>query len=256
MCKLKNKFVGIFALLLLIFSTLNGFSQSKKDLENRTKKLKKEIYLINGMLAETKKNKAHSLDELLKLKSKINARNGLITTMHQEVKLINQKITNKQQKIAALEQDIANLKKEYAKMIYYAFKRNDAYDKIMFIFASKDFNQAYKRLKYIQQYAEYRKSQAQLIIKSEKELARNIKILQQNKQENSVLIAAEENEKQKLAIEKYEKENVVKKLQGKEQGLRNKLKKKRIAARKLQKAIEHIIAEEIRSSRSHCQSKS
>ncbi len=249
MFRLKNKFFGIFTLLILLLSGVNAFSQSKKELEKRTKKLKKEIYLINGMLAETRKNKEHSLDELLKLKSKINARNGLINTMHQEVKLINQAIAKKQQKVTDLQQDIANLKKEYAKMIYYAFKRHDAYDKIMFIFASKDFNQAYKRLKYIQQYAEYRKSQAQLIIKSQKELARNIEILKQNKQENAVLIAAEEGEKQKLAIEKSEKENVVAKLQGKEQGLKNKLKKKRIAARKLQKAIERIIAEEIRKAR-------
>lgn len=249
MCRLNNKIGFLFLLLSLLISSLNGFSQSKNELEKKKKQLKKEITLINGMLKETRKNKEHSLDELLKLKSKMSARSGLISTMNSQIKLVDKEIQENTSVIKSLENDIVQLKKEYAKMIYYAFKHKNAYDKTMFVFASKDFNQAYKRLKYIQQYSEYRKSQAQLIVKNQENLEANIATLKKTKQEKAALISLEEQEKQKLSIEKKERESVVKKLQGKEQDLRDQLRKKEQAAKKLQKAIQRIIAEEIRKAR-------
>ena len=54
---------------------------------------------------------------------------------------------------------------------------------------------------------------------------------------------------QNLAIEKAEQETIVQKLQGKEQELKGKLKKKEAAKRKLQKAIQRIIEAEIRKAR-------
>ncbi len=59
--------------------------------------------------------------------------------------------------------NLTNLKLEYAKMIYYAYKNEDAYSRLMFVFAAKDFEQAFMRLKYLQQYSDYRHKQAELI---------------------------------------------------------------------------------------------
>ena len=119
----------------------------------------------------------------------------------------------------------------------------------MFIFASKDINQAYKRLKYIQQYSEYRKSQANEIVKTQATLEEKINDLTQTNEEKTILVSMEEQEKQNLAIEKAEQENIVQKLQGKEQELKKQLKKKEAAKRKMQKAIQRIIEEEIRKAR-------
>ena len=135
------------------------------------------------------------------------------------------------------------------KIIYYAFKHRSTYDKLMFVFASKDINQAYKRLKYIQQYTEYRKTQANEIVKTQLYLKEKIAELEKINQEKTALMSLEEQEQQKLALEKAEQENIVEKLQGKEQELKQKLKKKEAAARKLQKAIQRIIEEEIRKAR-------
>ncbi|MDF1673334.1 MAG: peptidoglycan DD-metalloendopeptidase family protein [Vicingaceae bacterium] len=225
------------------------YAQNKNDLEKKKKALQKEINYTNKLLKETRKNKDHTLDELLSLKSKINARTDLIAAMNSEMRLINQDITQSATDIKTLEDELVRLRSEYAKIIYYAFKHRSTYDKMMFVFASKDINQAYKRLKYIQQYTEYRKGQAQEIITTQTDLKTKITQLESIKQEKTVLVSLEEQETQKLAVEKSEQENIVQKLQGKEQELKDKLKKKEAAARKLQKAIQRIIEEEIRKAR-------
>ena len=249
MSKFKNKCIAIFCLGGLVLFSLTLSAQSKKDLERKKKQLQKEISLTNRLLKETEKNKELSVDELLKLRSKINARANLISTMNVEIRVINKEVNSLEQNIKELENEIGRLKKEYAKIIYYAFKHRNTYDKIMFVFAAKDINQAYKRLKYIQQYTEYRKSQAKAIIDTQVSLKKKIEELQKVKQKNAALILLQEQEQQQLSAERLEQENVVKKLQGKEQELKEKLKKKEEAKRKLQKAIERIIAEEIRKAR-------
>ena len=249
MSKLKNKHFAFFCVLGIFFSSFTLQAQSKKELEKKKKQLQKEIRLTNKLLKEAKKNKDLSVDELLKLKSKINARSSLISTMNSEIKLINNDINSIEANTIELGDEIQRLKKEYAKIIYYAFKHRNTYDKIMFVFASKDINQAYKRLKYIQQYSEYRKSQAKTIMVNQIELNKKLEKLKEVKQENAVLVSLQEQEKKQLSSEKSEQENVVKKLQGKEQELKNKLRKKEVAKRKLQKAIQRIIEEEIRKAR-------
>jgi len=249
MSRLKNRIVSFLTLTLLILLVQPSFAQSKGELEQKKKKLQKEIRLTNKLLKETRKNKNLSVDELLKLKSKINSRSDLIYAINSEMRLINKEINTSKKDISELELELEHLKSEYAKVIYYAFKHRSSYDKMMFVFASKDVNQAYKRLKYIQQYAEYRKGQAAEIVSTQKALTLKIELLKLSNQEKTVLVSLEEQEKQNLAIEKAEQETIIQKLQGKEQELKNKLKKKEAAKRKLQKAIQRIIEAEIRKAR-------
>lgn len=249
MFKLSNNILAIVFFTALYLAVGSLCAQNKNDLEKKKKALQKEINYTNKLLKETRKNKDHTLDELLSLKSKINARTDLISAMNSEMRLINGEVTKSSTDIETLEAELVRLRGEYAKIIYYAFKHRSTYDKMMFVFASKDINQAYKRLKYIQQYTEYRKGQAQEIITTQASLKDKIAQLEKIKQEKTVLVSLEEQETQKLAVEKSEQENIVQKLQGKEQELKDKLKKKEAAARKLQKAIQRIIEAEIRKAR-------
>ena len=234
---------------MLLLSASPSFSQTKKELEQKKKKLQKEIRLTNKLLKETRKNKDLSVDELLKLKSKINLRSNLIDAMSSELRLITNNINTRKEEISELANELVHLKTEYAKIIYYAFKHRSSYDKMMFVFASKNVNQAYKRLKYIQQYSQYRKGQATEIVNTQGLLKLQIETLKQTSQEKTVLVSLKEQEKQNLAIEKAEQEVIVQKLQGKEQELKDKLRKKETAKRKLQKAIQRIIEAEIRKAR-------
>lgn len=236
-------------MMMLILLANSSLAQNKNELEKRKKKLQKEIRLTNQLLKETRKDKDLSVDELLKLKSKINSRSNLIAAMNSEMRLINKQIDESKDEINDLESELISLKAEYSKIIYYAFKHRSSYDKMMFVFASKDVNQAYKRLKYIQQYSEYRKGQA-LEIESTKEKRRlKIASLKQTNEEKTVLVSLEKQEQESLAIEKLQQENIVQKLQGKEQELKDKLKKSERAKRKLQQAIQRIIEAEIRKAR-------
>jgi peptidoglycan hydrolase CwlO-like protein len=79
----------------------------------------------------------------------------------------------------------------------------------MFIFASRDFNQAYKRLKYLQQIGAYRERQAGYIQDTQTELHVKITELDKNKKEKNTLLADQEKEKATLGKEKNSQVQVV-----------------------------------------------
>lgn len=246
MCQLVKNNLFVFFILLFSFS---AFSQSKKELEKRKQKIQKDIEMTNEMLSTTQKDKKASLNQLATLNKKITLRQELIITINQEVAAIEKEIDENAIVIQRLSSEIDKLKKEYAQMIVYAQKNQSSYSRLMYLFSAKDFNQAYQRAKYIQQYAQYRQHQALLITKSQKNLTEKINALIAKKQQKQALLGNKQQEKELMEGEKVEKEEMVVQLGKKEQDLRADLKKKQLDNEKLNKAIQKIIADEIEKSR-------
>ncbi len=240
-----NRLISFMIFCLL----LNAAAFAQKDraaLEQDKKKVEEEIEYTNRLLEQTRESRQASLNEVVILNQKISKRERLIGTISQQIALVDARIREAQDSISLLENDLANLRDEYAKMVYYAYKNKNLYDRLLFVFSSEDFNQAYQRLKYFQFYNEYRKQQALLIQIKQKRLEIKLEELQSIRDEKSVLLSAEERQKLALTSEREEKNKSVKSLSKKEKELQKTLKEKEAAARKLQQAIQDIIAEEIR----------
>jgi septal ring factor EnvC (AmiA/AmiB activator) len=237
----------MFILCFALFSAgeLHAQKQTKKELEKKKQQLQKEIESTNQLLSETKKNKKLSLNQLVMLNKKIAAREELIATINREIGILNRQIKENNSAIDGLQNDLTKLKAEYAKMIYYAYKNQDSYSRLMFIFASNDFEQAYMRLKYLQQYSNYRHKQAEKILNTKIALNQKVQELQTKKSDQRVLLGSEISEKQNLTSEKVEKEQVFSGLQQEESKLKKDLEKKKKDAQKLQQAIQHVIEQEL-----------
>lgn len=238
-----------FLLLLIFIIPLVLSGQTKEELQSKKRQLQEEIEFTNKLIEETKKGQSTSMDQLVKLNKKIETREEIISTIYEEIRLLDKKIEKNKGLIASLESDLQELKEEYAKMLYYTYKNRSSYNRLLFLFSSSDFNQAYKRLKYMQQYTSYRKRQAQLIVKTKESIDKKIEYLESIRNEKHVLLSSLETEKQNYKNEKNEQEEVLTNLKKKEKDLLKELRRKQRTAEKLQKAIEEIIREEIRKAR-------
>jgi septal ring factor EnvC (AmiA/AmiB activator) len=144
---------------------------------------------------------------------------------------------------------MTQLKEEYANMIRFAQRNQGSYQRLMYVFASSDFNQAYKRLKYLQQYSENRKRQAALIDSTQQQLHSKKQTLQLQKDEKTSLRNSELKQKQNLEEDKKEQDRLLANLQDREKKLKKQLAEKQKAKRKLDKAIDDLIRKEIASAK-------
>jgi septal ring factor EnvC (AmiA/AmiB activator) len=234
----------LFVFMALAFSA-GAQKQSKSELEDKKKKLQQDIDYTNQLLNETKKDKKLTLNQLLTLNKKLSDREELINIINGQIFGLNRQIGETNKNIISLEAELKKLKDDYATIIYNAYRDRDQYSQLMFIFAADNFNQAYMRLKYLQQFSEYRHEQAEQIEKTQIELNEKLQELQTRKAEKGALLGSQESEKEVLSKEKSEKQDVLTDLQSKEKQMKRDLEKKRKAAEKLQQAIMRIIKEEI-----------
>ncbi len=235
------------SLLILGFFLLAQplFSQSKSQLKNKKAKIQKEIKKLNGLLGETRNNKRKSEIQLLILNKKIGARQDLISAIGNEVFHINKEITDQNNQIDTLKSKLLELRHQYTKLVQFAYKNRNSTNKLIFIFSSEDFNQAFKRLKYIHEIAEHREYQSQQINLATKKIEEKIIELEEKKFRKLSLKEFKKAEFNRLQEEQIERQEVYAELRRDEKNLKSNLFKKRNESRKLQSAIKKIIEREI-----------
>ena len=211
---------------LLLFSPSNVFAESKKDLEKKKEQLQKDIEYTNQLLSQTKKVKSASLNQLITLNKKISYRTELIQTIHTQINLVDNQIGHVSGQIDSLDHRLSDLKSQYASMLYYAYKNQGLYSRLMFVFSSGDFNQAYKRMKYMQQLSEYRIHQHDLIVSVQDSLGGKKKEFQFVVHEKTQLLGSHQKEKKQLDQEKVEQVHVLNNLASREKKLHSELQEK------------------------------
>ena len=236
-----------FALLfLLVLISQASFSQSLKDLEQRKLKTQRELEFTSKLLSQTEKERLQSLNQLNLLKSQISLRKRLINDIENQISLLEREIEIKTLLIDGYRKDLENLKREYAKLIRFAWKNNSDLNIVMFIFASNDFNQAYRRIRFYQQFLKFRHKQATDIVHTQKLIEKEIVELSNNRLELANSRNLKTSEVTNLNKEEGHYSKSVQQLSQKEQQLRKELEERRKSMDALNKAIADLIAEEAR----------
>src|ERR1700759_2898511 len=196
-------------ILFLVFAAFAVHAQSSAELKRQREALTKQLEQLNNEYQETSNNKKTTLKQLNLLKQQINIREQKIANINSEVRNLDNQISESNNFVRNLQGQLDQLKKEYAAMVLFTYRNQSAYNKLMFIFASKDFNMAYKRLKYLQQIGTYRERQAGYIQETQTELHVKINELDKNKKEKSGLLTEQEKEKATLGVEKNNQTQVI-----------------------------------------------
>jgi septal ring factor EnvC (AmiA/AmiB activator) len=203
------KYIKAVLFLVFVFAALAVHAQSSADLKRQRDDLTKQLDALNHEYEETANNKKTTLKQLNLLKEKINLREEEINNINSAIRNLDSQISENNNFVHNLQSQLDQLKKEYAAMVLFTYYNKGSYNKLMFVFAAKDFNQAYKRLKYLQQIGSYRERQAGYIQETQGELHVKINELDKNKKEKSNLLVDQLKQKETLGKEKETQVQVV-----------------------------------------------
>ncbi|HEY4196390.1 MAG TPA: peptidoglycan DD-metalloendopeptidase family protein [Mucilaginibacter sp.] len=203
------KFFKIVLFLIGVFMAAGVHAQSSDELKRRRDKYNEELEKLNREYEQTANDKRSTLKQLSLLKAQINLREEKINVINSEVRNLDSQISESNNTVHSLQGQLDQLRKEYAAMILFAYRNQSSYNKLMFIFAAKDFNQSYKRLKYLQQFGAYRERQAQYIMGTEQDLHVKINELDNTKKQKNTLLVDQVKEKETLGKQKNDQADVV-----------------------------------------------
>lgn len=241
-------------LFLMIFWIGIGFpyaqeaSEQQKQLEAQRLRLKKEIKQINSLLFTNTKTRKNALTEVEDLQVKLNVRTELIKITNQQANLLTRRIKLNQRSISDQQNDLEQLKAEYAKMIQKSYASKSLLNRLMFLFSSESFLQAYKRIQYLKQYARYRRKQGKAITEKTNLLKQLNETLKEEKATKLALIEENRAVQEQLEKERKQQEALIKTLKRKERTLAAQISKKERERKVIDREINRLIREAIAAS--------
>ncbi|MBT8303256.1 MAG: peptidoglycan DD-metalloendopeptidase family protein [Bacteroidia bacterium] len=245
-----NSIVAIVLAVFFLAAIPSSFAQvSKKEkLEQRKQEILRELKELNTLLFSDKKKQKTELSAIEDLNYKLSVRKNLIKITNQQANLLTREINTNQNIISELRDELKQLKEDYAAMVVKSYKSKSEQSRVMFLMSSTNFQQAYKRLDYIKQYAKYQKQQGEEIkAKTLKLQEVNTKLLAQKKDKER-LIAENRIAKKELEAEVKQHENLMKSIRKNLSKYASQIKTKQREADRIDRQIERLIREAMASS--------
>lgn len=220
-------------------------STAVRQLESQRKKALAEIEETNKLLQETNRTAKTSLNRLNLLSKQIHSRKKVISLLNQELDEIDKEILNAQGRLSALKRELGDKRANYGKSMRGLYKRHSSQDKLLFILSAGSFSQSVRRMRYLREYADWQKRQANEILEKQAEIGRKQAEMEKTRAGKRALLGTREEESKKLESEEASQREEVRLLNKKQKDLTADLQKKRRAAEALNRQIEKQIAEEI-----------
>lgn len=221
------------------------YGQSSSKLKEKEKELQKKIENTKNLIKLTKNSEQLTIAELAILNHQIAYREELVLNINYQMRKIDEEIEAVETQIVQLENNVNILKDEYAKMLQYAYKnRNDEFN-LFYVFSAETYSEAFKRMQYIGQYADYRTNQVNKIIETKTLLDSNLLVLQAAKSEKEEIANLQKEEKDNFLQDKQEQQDALLKLKMNEQKYVAQLNAQQAEKKKIQDKILAAIKAEL-----------
>ena len=236
----------LLSILILLGISVSVYSQETvKSLKRKQRQAKQNIEMTNRLLNENKKNQKTTANSITVISRQIEERENLIKALNDEVGILDRDLSNINAEKSQLEEKLQELRKEYAKLLYHYYFHKTKSNAVFYILSSESLTQGFRRLRYVQQYSNYRKEQAQKIQQVTDELGQKETLLSRVKEEKHNTLKGKQVESNKLLKSKESKQKMLTELSQKESDLKVKLEKQQRQVEVLNKKIDDMIAAEI-----------
>ena len=239
---------AICCFLIISVATSQSTSARQKALEEQKKRLQQEIKQINTILFSNIRKEKSVVSKVEDLDLKISVRSQIVKVNNQQANLLTRQINVNQRDITNLRSELKNLKKDYANMIIKSYKSKSSQNRLMFLFSSADFLQAYKRIQYMKQYANFRKKQGEEISEKTQTIQNLNKTLLDQKIIKEALVAENKIVQTTLMKERKFQQNLIRSIKSKSRSLTSEIKQKQRQSAAIDKEIERLIREAIAAS--------
>jgi len=231
----------ILFIILLIASDIS--SQNKQDLEKQKRQIQNDIKKIELKLSNSSKQKDLIISNAEDVNYKIRLQQNLINNINNQLNLILDEIDRNEIKLSDLKKRELTLKEELSKMLLSAYKKKSNLNKLMFIFSSSSFQQAFKRIQYFKQYANFQKKTLTKIKINTNEIKNIIVVLDSQKINKRDLVDENEKIKRDLSNEYIQLNSLIAQVNKNQKKYSSEIKQKQKLSKEIDKKIKKLIEE-------------
>lgn len=239
---MKRYMRAIYILFLLLLSLASADAQNIKAQEEKKAKLEREIAIIDRQLAENASKSSRMLSNLTLIRKKVSNRKALVAESDRQIRVYSDSMYLKQRQINRLQARIDTLTDHYSRLVLSAYKNRDSRLWYMYMLASENIGQAFRRFSYFKNLSSQMNEEAKEIRQAQESLVRQKEALAGMKKEAEKVKADRVKELDKLKKEEAEADKVVRQLKKNRKTYQNQLAAKKKEVLALNREIERLVA--------------
>ncbi|TXE21271.1 peptidoglycan DD-metalloendopeptidase family protein [Psychroflexus gondwanensis] len=239
------KYLQYIFVFLIVCASQQAFTQTRVELEAKRQAIQQEIDEINKIIRTTETKGRSALSEFEDLQNRIKATERLIQVNNQEANLLTREITSNANKIDRFRNELIQLKDDYEQMIQKSYRSKSNKSRIMFLFSSESFLQAYKRIQYMKQFAQYRKKQGVEVMAQTKALQNLNSTLFEQRRDQEKILAENRRTKSRLVSDKNTQEQLLASINKQKKKYALELNQKQKEVSRIDREIDRLIREAI-----------
>lgn len=234
------KWISIIILFISLSTVAQG--QNVKAQEEKRARLEREIEILDRQLSENASKSSSMLSNLTLIRKKVSNRKALVAESDREIRGLSDKIYLKQRSINRMQARIDTLSNHYSKLVMSAYKNRDARLWYMYMLASDNLGQAFRRMSYFKNLSSQMNQEAKRIKEAKLELEKEREDLKVLKKEAESVKAVRSAELVKLQGEEKQSDKIVKQLQKNRRMYQNQLAAKKRQVDALNREIERLVS--------------
>ena len=228
--------------VVLLSVSMAASAQDTRAQEEKKARLEREIAIIDKQLAENASQSSSMLTDLSLIRKKISNRKALVSESDRVIRQYSDSIYLAQKEINRLQARVDTLTAHYSKLVLSAYKNRDSRIWYMYMFASDNLGQAFRRFGYFRNLSTQMKNEAKSIRAMQDELALKQERLALLKKDAEAVRAERKKELDNLKKDESKADNVVKKLQKDRKKYQSQLASKKKEIDALNREIARLIA--------------
>lgn len=221
---------------------IQGLKNQRSQIQNT---IKKQQHALSANKADVQKR----LQNLLVLNGEIETHKKAIEGYQSDIRGIDGNINMLNAQLSSLEQQLKEKKLNFVKSMRYMTKHRNIQDKMMFVFSSKSLTQAYRRMRFVREYAAFQRMQGEQIKVKQAEIDAKNKQLASVRSEKNALLYKGQMEQTALQNKQSEQQNMVKSLQNQQKTIQGIIAEQQKKQANLNAQIDRLVAIEVEKAR-------
>ena len=241
---------AVLILMAMLLLPLHSLAQDTRVQESRKAALEREIALIDKQLKENSKKSYNALNSLTLVRKKVADRKELLAESDRELTRINAAVKSKKAEIDRIQNRLDTLSAYYSKLISSAYRNRDSRVWYMYILASDNVGQAFRRIGYMRNLSSNLNRQGDKIKAAREELQKETDSLMVMKSQAQSVRNRRAADLASLLSEEKEAAALVSNLQRNKTRYQQQLAAKKKQVDALNREIERIIASAVNGGKS------
>lgn len=237
---------NIICAALLLMPGIPGHSQDIQRQKEKKERLEQEIAILDAQIAANASKSSSMLSDLELIRKNVANRKALVAESDRQIRDYSDRIYRQQLNINRMQARVDTLTGHYSRLVRSAYKNRDTRVWYMYMLASNDLTQAYRRFGYFKNLSSEMKNEARKLRSLKAELEQEKEKLSGLKKEAEGVRAERVRELDKLRKDEARADEVVKQLKKDRKKYENQLTAKKKEVNALNREIQRLIAEAVK----------